>query len=402
MQLAIPGVMRTRSIAVLALGMLVLAGCGSSTKMVTKTLTSTATQTQSPTTSPLEQGYLGAATVTIEPGLLEALPLPENDETGFPRTGVLVESVEPHSPAALAGLHGEEGSPYKDFGGDAITAADEMPVHSSSELGEIIASLKPGQAIPLTVARSFEEPRPGTQEDRFVYEAPVVVSVRLGVRPSTVPRVKSLGQDCGSAQADTQKSGYLHFFVTGSVDCDSAVAVVREYQERPERECGGNTCTIRLPNGWGCSRPEATGIVDECSSGNEKIAALETETSEHAPARTAEASIPAECGLPPLVQHPSTFAFSCDGNVVFMNVHWQHWGQATATGSGTLSELADGCTPDCASAPRNHYAARIVASQIVLCGPRRVYSTITAYLNERDARGQNVLSGPRFMTGSCG
>jgi hypothetical protein len=66
-----------------------------------------------------------------------------------------------------------------------------------------------------------------------------------------------------------------------------------------------------------------------------------------------------------------------------------------ATGTGVLT-LVDGCTPDCASAPRHQYAARIVVSRVVRCGSRRVYSTITAYLKERDVRGQDVLHAPRL------
>jgi hypothetical protein len=376
------------------------------------------------TASPLQQGYLGITTVPITHSLVEESSK-EDYQTGLPQSGVLIETLAPHGPGALAGLHGAESSPIKgdtpnegNFGGDAITEVDGMPIASSNELAEIIASFKAGQIVPLTVSRAFEnnEVHPGAAEEtspHFAYEPPQTISVHLGARPPQLPREKPVGEDCGSARVEnarTQKGNYLHFFVTGSVACGTAVSIVREYVSRPERECGGNTCTIQLPNGWGCSSPpaathEATGIVDECSSGSEKIAALETSKSAgsaRADVGAAEASMPAECGLPPLVQHPATFAFSCDGNVVFTDVHWQHWGEATATGSGTLSELADGCTPDCASAPRDKYAVRIVASQIVLCGPRRVYSTITAYLNERDVRGQTEVAGPRFMTGSCG
>lgn len=107
--------------------------------------------------------------------------------------------------------------------------------------------------------------------------------------------------------------------------------------------------------------------------------------------------IPAACGQPPLRQHPSTFAFSCDANVVFTGVRWQHWGTATATGIGVLN-LVDGCIPDCASAPRYQYAARIVATSVALCGSRRVYSMLTAYLSERDVRGQKVLHAPRLLS----
>ena len=75
-------------------------------------------------------------------------------------------------------------------------------------------------------------------------------------------------------------------------------------------------------------------------------------------------------------QHPSQFAFSCDGNVTFSGVHWQNWGQDAATGTGTLS-LKGECVPSCSTAPVYRYPVRIVASQVALCGPggatRRIY-----------------------------
>jgi len=368
-----------------------------------RTVASTKVSSRATTVTQTGQGYLGAATVTIEPSLLEALPRPENDVTGFPKSGVLIESVEAHSPAALAGLHGQEGGPYKDFGGDAITAADGISITSSSELGEIVASLKPGQVIPLVVARSFEEPQQDSEETRFAYETPTAVSVRLGLRPGTVPRVRALGEDCGSTEVEPGR--YLHLFASMSVGCDAAAATMRQYASRPERECGGNMCTIRLAGGWVCSSPpsatsEATGIVNECSSGGEKVVALPA--TQQGPSVTqsasAEASMPAACGQPPYLQHPSRFAFSCDGNTIFTTVHWQHWGESSATGDGTLSMLSDGCIPDCATAPRNQYAARIVASDIIFCGTRRIYSTLTAYLAEPDSQGHRVLSAPRVTS----
>ena len=56
----------------------------------------------------------------------------------------------------------------------------------------------------------------------------------------------------------------------------------------------------------------------------------------------------------------------------------------------TLS-LAGGCVPDCASAPRYQYQARVVASEVALCGSPRVYGLLTAYLGQPDFRGDRVL-----------
>ena len=49
------------------------------------------------------------------------------------------------------------------------------------------------------------------------------------------------------------------------------------------------------------------------------------------------------------------------------------------------------CVPDCADAPRHHYAAAVVASNIEYCGNRRVCGTITARYTD-PARGREVTS----------
>lgn len=97
------------------------------------------------------------------------------------------------------------------------------------------------------------------------------------------------------------------------------------------------------------------------------------------------------CGMPPLVQRPASFAFSCDANAVFRDVRWESWGGVTARGTGTLALVA-GCIPNCDSAPRYHYSVRVVASEITHCGSRRVYGLITARLATPDFRGQRVLT----------
>lgn len=100
--------------------------------------------------------------------------------------------------------------------------------------------------------------------------------------------------------------------------------------------------------------------------------------------------MPARCGQPPLVQRPSVFSFSCDANVVFTSTRWMHWGESTATATATLNFPGD-CIPDCASAPRYQYQARVVASEITPCGSRRGYGLLTAYLTQTDFRGDKVL-----------
>jgi hypothetical protein len=94
-------------------------------------------------------------------------------------------------------------------------------------------------------------------------------------------------------------------------------------------------------------------------------------------------------------QRPPSFAFSCDGHTTFNSVRWSNWGQASATGTGTL-DLEGRCTPSCSTAPLYRYAVRIVASQVALCGrqghARRVYGLVTAYLGQPDISGAKKLS----------
>jgi hypothetical protein len=100
--------------------------------------------------------------------------------------------------------------------------------------------------------------------------------------------------------------------------------------------------------------------------------------------------MPSTCGLPPLVQHPHEFSFSCDENAVVTQAQWQHWGSPTATGSGTLN-LVLSCTPNCASAPRHHYRVKIEATRITRCGQHRTYSRIVASILGRRPRGRPMV-----------
>ena len=98
------------------------------------------------------------------------------------------------------------------------------------------------------------------------------------------------------------------------------------------------------------------------------------------------------CGEPPFVERPAELSFSCDGNVVFKDVRWGTWGGAQAHGSGTLYLIGNECVPNCAEAPRYQYPVRLVASEIAVCGSRRVYGLVTAYLTEPDYMGKRSLS----------
>jgi hypothetical protein len=94
-------------------------------------------------------------------------------------------------------------------------------------------------------------------------------------------------------------------------------------------------------------------------------------------------------------QHPSQIGLTCDSVDVIVAVRWRRWGDATAEASGTLN-AAEGCTPNCAEAPRHHYAVTIVASDIGYCGTRRVYGTITVRYTQAGRR--RTISQPTYCT----
>ncbi|MBI3962809.1 MAG: PDZ domain-containing protein, partial [Deinococcus sp.] len=78
----------------------------------------------------------------------------------FPvQSGVLIESVEPGSPAEQAGLRGGNitarfGGEEIRLGGDIIVQLDGQAVTSIAQLDELIAAYRPGDRITLTVLRS--------------------------------------------------------------------------------------------------------------------------------------------------------------------------------------------------------------------------------------------------------
>ena len=84
----------------------------------------------------VERGYLGISTITIDDSLSD-LNLPV-------ARGALVQSVEPGSPAAKAGIKG----------GDIITAIDGKKVSSKDDVSNAITSKKQGDKVTITILRA--------------------------------------------------------------------------------------------------------------------------------------------------------------------------------------------------------------------------------------------------------
>ena len=114
----------------------------------------------------VDTGYLGITSLSITPEL-EALNLPVNK-------GVLVETVQPASPAAKAGIKGGtvpaklDGESLK-IGGDIIQKIDGRPMLTSLALSTYVASKEQGDQIEIQLLRGGKETK--------------TVNVTLGRRP---------------------------------------------------------------------------------------------------------------------------------------------------------------------------------------------------------------------------
>jgi S1-C subfamily serine protease len=120
-------------------------------------------------TGKVERAYIGISATSVTPELARLFRLPVD-------AGLMVDRVEPGSPAAKAGLEGGTeqvvvaGESYR-VGGDLIVAADGTRVSSIDELRTVLAGHKPGDEIELEVYRD------GTKR---------TVTVTLGRQPSSV------------------------------------------------------------------------------------------------------------------------------------------------------------------------------------------------------------------------
>jgi S1-C subfamily serine protease len=117
----------------------------------------------------VERAYIGITGVTIDDSL-DRLNLAAE-------RGVLVQRVEPGSPAARAGIRGGDaeatfdGSPIV-LGGDVIREIEDRPVGSMDDVVELVNSRKPGDRLTIGLQREG-----GEQE----------ITVTLGERPERAP-----------------------------------------------------------------------------------------------------------------------------------------------------------------------------------------------------------------------
>ena len=88
----------------------------------------------------VQRGMLGVGVQSISPELAKALSLKDS-------RGVLVNSVQPSSPAQKAGIRA----------GDVITALNGTPVDDPNALRNRIASTPPGSEVTLTILRNGQE-----------------------------------------------------------------------------------------------------------------------------------------------------------------------------------------------------------------------------------------------------
>lgn len=102
--------------------------------------------------------YLGISGTTLTQGIAQAMNLPTN------QTGVLVQQVQPGSPAASAGLRASSKSATVNgqtvqVGGDVIVALGRQQITSMQDLTSLLAQMQPGQRTTLTVLRDGQQTR---------------------------------------------------------------------------------------------------------------------------------------------------------------------------------------------------------------------------------------------------
>ena len=131
----------------------------------------------------IRRGYLGITVADIDERYQAAFRLPTSN-------GVLVQSVEPGSPADRTGIRR----------GDVVLEANGTATNSSRALIDAIAYAGPGRAIPLRILRDGKEQqlrvttgeRPGAVQERPQQAAPQEQNNRIGI--AAVPLTPAIRQ----------------------------------------------------------------------------------------------------------------------------------------------------------------------------------------------------------------
>ncbi len=118
-----------------------------------------------------DRPWLGISGLTLSTDLATAMNLSANQQ------GVLIEQVQPGSPAATAGLVSSSksvtiGGQSVSVGGDVITAIDQQPITAMQDLQTMILQDTVNQKVTLTILRDGK---------------PLDVTVTLAARPATLP-----------------------------------------------------------------------------------------------------------------------------------------------------------------------------------------------------------------------
>ena len=126
----------------------------------------------------VQGAYIGVTALTID-GSLSALNLPV-------KSGALVQSVQPGTPAEKAGIragsiNGSVENGQVAIGGDIITSIDGKPVNSSEDLASDIGAKKAGQTVTVGLLRA---------KGGGGY-SPKTIKVTLAGRPSSVPNAST-------------------------------------------------------------------------------------------------------------------------------------------------------------------------------------------------------------------
>ncbi len=95
--------------------------------------------------------WLGTSFITLDERLAKLLNLPTDK-------GLMLVNIEKGSPAAKAGLHGSSnelrlGNKIYPLGGDIIVAVDRKEISTPTDLNRVLAALKPGDRILLSIYR---------------------------------------------------------------------------------------------------------------------------------------------------------------------------------------------------------------------------------------------------------